>query len=77
MPSHISTSVSASAEFQERAMTVLIVQRLTRDRLPDPTVRHFLFFDLNSCIRMVPGGGRLCRIPLTPDPAAITDGLRL
>jgi hypothetical protein len=46
-------------------MTVPIVlfKRL-RDRLPDPTVRCFLFFDLNSLHLHVSGAGRLCRKPL-------------
>jgi hypothetical protein len=64
MPSHISAS-RASVEVQDAPMTVPIVlfKRLGRDRLPDPTVQCFLFFDLNSPHLHVSRAGRLCRKP--------------
>jgi hypothetical protein len=44
---------------------IVLLKRLARDRLPNPTVQCFLFFDLNSLHLHVSGAGRsLCCKPL-------------
>jgi hypothetical protein len=44
---------------------IVLLKRLARDRLPNPTVQCFLFFDLNSLHLHVSGAGRsLCHKPL-------------